>query len=358
MSAAHAEVDLARTGEFAGKVLGDVSAAIVTILAGLGDRLGLFKALAAAGPATSAALAARAGVSERYAREWLGGMTAAGYIQYDPASRSFTLPAAHAAVLAQEGGPFFVGGPYELLLAEIGQLDRLEQAFRTGEGIPPSAYDDHLWEGQERFSAGWVEHQLTQVWLPALPGVQAQLARGAAVADVGCGRGRALIKLAQVYPNSYFVGYDAFEPLVAAATANARAAGVADRVRFQHLDATRGLPAQYDLITTFDVIHDAGDPPAMARAIREALKPGSAYLCVEINCSDTLEENAGPLGALFHGISVLYCLPASLAAGGPGLGTLGLPHPALEELCRAAGFGNVRRLPLENPFNSVYEITP
>jgi 2-polyprenyl-3-methyl-5-hydroxy-6-metoxy-1,4-benzoquinol methylase len=357
MTIAQPEIDQAQVGAFAGRVLGDVSACMTTLMAALGDRLGLFKALGALGAATSAELAARAGVSERYTREWLGGMAAAGYVAYEPVAGRFTLPPAHAPALAEEGGPFFVGGPYQLLLAEIGQLGALIEAFKTGGGVPAAAYDASLWEGQERFGSGWVEHLLTQVWLPAMPGVQAGLERGAAVADIGCGRGRALIKLAQAFPNSYFVGYDIFEPVIAQATANAQAAGVADRVRFQHLDATQGLPAQYDLITTFDVIHDAADPLAMARGIRQALKPDGTYLCVEINCSDKLEENAGPLGALFHGISLLYCLPTSLAAGGPGLGTLGLSHPKLQDLCGAAGFGQVRRLPLENPFNSVYEIT-
>jgi SAM-dependent methyltransferase len=314
-------------------------------------------ALADIGQATSVDLAARAAVSERYAREWLGGMAAAGYIAYDPATGQFTVPPAHAPVLAREGGPFFVGGAYELMFAEIGQIGRLAEVFRTGEGVPAAAYGATLWEGQERFSAGWTDHLLTQAWIPAMPDVRAKLERGAAVADVGCGYGRALITLARAYPDSYFVGYDSYEPAIAQATANARTACVADRVRFQQLDVTRGLPAEYDIITTFDVIHDAGDPSAMARAIRQALKSGGTYVCLEMNCSDRLEENAGPIGALGHGISVLYCLPVSLAAGGPGLGTLGLPHPKLEALCRAANFTAVRRLPLDDPFHSVYEVS-
>jgi SAM-dependent methyltransferase len=285
-------------------------------------------------------------------------MAAAGYLAFDPATDRFTLPPAHAPVLAEEGGPFFVGGAYQLMAAEIGQLGRLAEAFRTGEGIPATAYGAALWDGQERLSAGWVDHLLTREWIPAMPDVRARLERGAAVADIGCGHGRALIKLARTYPDSYFVGYDIAEQVIAQATTNARVAGVADRVRFQHLDATRGLPAEYDIITTFDVIHDAGDPPAMVNAIRRALTPGGAYVCVEINCSDRLEENTGPLGALLHGISVLYCLPVSLAVGGPGLGTLGLPHARLADLCLAAGFSAVRRLPLEHPLNSVYVITP
>src|SRR5579872_250740 len=188
MTATHAQVDDVNTeaGAFAGKVLGDISACMVTLLAALGDRLGLFKDLAANGPATSGELAQRAGVNERYAREWLGGIATAGYVLYDPGSSRFTLPPEHTPSLAQESGPFFVGGPYQLLLAEIGQIGRVAEAFRTGGGVPQAAYDESLWEGQERFSAGWVDNLLTQVWLPALPEVQAKLQRGAAVADVGC----------------------------------------------------------------------------------------------------------------------------------------------------------------------------
>jgi len=358
MVAAQPEIDYAKIEVFAGRVLGDISAFMVSALAALGDRLGLFKDLATHGPSTSTELAARSGMNERYAREWLGGMAAAGYVVYDPASGRFTLPPEHAPALAQEGGPFFVGGPYQLLLAEIGQIDRIEEAFRTGGGVPLSAYDGGLWEGQERFSAGWVEHLLTQVWIPAMPEVQAKLERGAAVADLGCGSGRALIKLAQAYPNSYYVGYDVFEPVIARASENARAAGVSERLRFQQLDATSGLPGQYDIITTFDLVHDVSDPLALLRAIRQALKQDGGYICLEINCSDKLEENTGPLGALFHGISILYCTPTSLAQGGPGLGTLGLPEPKLRALCIEAGFRQVRRLPLENPFNTLYEIRP
>lgn len=358
MATTQTAIDQAKTEAFAGRVLGDTSTCMATLLAALGDRLGLFKELTAHGPATSVELAARAGVNERYAREWMGGMAAAGYLEYDPTSHQFTLPPEHAQTLSQEGGPFFVGGPYQMLLAEIGQIDRVAEAFRSGDGVPQSAYDESLWEGQERFSAGWVENLLTQVWVPALPEVQAKLERGAAVADVGCGRGRALIKLAQAYPNAYYVGYDSFEPAIAHASEHARATGVADRVRFQQLDATHGLPAQYDVITTFDVVHDAADPRGLLRAIRQALKPDGVYICVEMNCSDKLEENIGPIGALFHGISMLYCMTTSLAQGGAGLGTLGLPESRLRELCVEVGFRSVGRAPLENPFNVLYAIRP
>ena len=358
MSTSQVESDQAKTEAFAGRVLGDISALMVTLLAALGDRLGLFRDLAAHGPATSAELAARATVNERYAREWLGGMASAGYIEYDSASGRFRLPPAHMPVLAEEDAPFFVGGPYQLLLAEIAQISRIEDAFRTGGGVPLSAYGESLLEGQERFSAAWVERQLTQVWIPAIPDVQRKLERGAAVADIGCGSGRALIRLAQVYPDSYFVGYDILEGAIARATQNATAAGVADRVRFQQLDAEHGLPTSYDIVTTFNVVHDAVDPQGLLRAIRQALKPEGVYICLETNCSEKLEENIGPLGSLFHGISMLYCMPTSLAAGGAGLGTLGLPEPGLREFCTAAGFRSVERIQLEDPFNSLYAVRP
>jgi SAM-dependent methyltransferase len=154
------------------------------------------------------------------------------------------------------------------------------------------------------------------------------------------------------------VGYDIFAPTIAEATAHAQAAGVADRVRFEHRDAAAGLPEQYDVITTFDVVHDAIDPRGLLRAIRLALQPDGRYVCLDINCAEHLEGNAGPLGSLFYGCSVLYCMTTSLSGQGEGLGTLGLPEGKLRELCLEAGFSSVRRVPLENPFNNLYEIEP
>ena len=220
------------------------------------------------------------------------------------------------------------------------------------------AYDPDLWEGQARFSAGFFEHLLVPVWLPAMPAVQATLERGALVADVGCGQGRALIKLAQTYPQSRYVGYDLFAPSVATAMANAKSAGVADHLRFEHRDVSEGLPEQYDVITTFDVVHDAVGPRRLLRVIREGLRPDGRYVCMEANGSDKLEENVGLVGSLFYGVSVLYCMTTSLARHGEGLGTLGLPETKLRELCAEVGFSDVRRVPIEVPFNNLYEITP
>jgi SAM-dependent methyltransferase len=351
-------LDRAKVQAFAERAFADLSATYTTALCVIGDRLDLFKDLAAHGPATSEELAARTGIVERYAREWLSGMATASYIEYDPASRRFTLPPEHAPVLAKEAGPLFMGAEYQQLQGLLGVVDPLLRAFREGGGVPQSAYHESFWEGLDRSSAIYCANDLLQQWIPAIPEVQAGLERGIAVADVGCGRGRALITLAQAYPSSRFVGYDVFEPTIAAATANAAAAGVADRVRFAYLDVARGLPEQYDSITTFDVIHDSADPLGLLRAIRAALTPDGTYMCLEFNARETLEEIHSPVGPYLYGASMFYCMTTSLAHGGVGLGTAGLPESRVREYCAAAGFGSVRRLPIEDPFRAIFAVKP
>jgi SAM-dependent methyltransferase len=350
-------INRAKLEAFAQKAIGDVAGTLTALMCSLGDRLGLFKDLVTRGPATSVELAARCALQERYVREWLGQMAAAGYLEYDPGSSRFTLPPEHAAILAEESGPMFLGGLYHFLPALVAPLERLIQAFREGGGVHQAAYDERFWEGLERFTGVGFENFLLQQWIPALPELQRTLERGALVADVGCGTGRALIKLAQAFPKSRYVGYDLHEPAVAKARAKAHAAGVSDRVNFTHLDVSKGLPDSYDLITTFDVVHDSVDPRGLLRAIRRALKSDGTYLVQEINSQDRLEQNIGPLGAVKLGASVLYCMTTSLANGGAGLGTIGLPESRLREFCLEAGFQNVRRI-WENPFRVVYEVRP
>lgn len=349
-------LDRAKLDAFSEKAFRDLSGAYVATMCILGDRLGLFKQLAAHGPATSAELAARASITARYAQEWLSALACAGYIDYDPATQRFSLPPEHAAVLADEGGAFFIGGDYEELPAFWGVLDPLTTAFQQGGGVPQTAYHASMYRGMHRSATAVYDHALVQKWIPTLPDVQAALEQGIDVADVGCGSGRALIKLAEAFPQSRYIGYDAYAPGIAQAQQNAEAAGVADRVRFETLDAAQGLPAQYDLLITFLVIHDAADPRGLLRALRAALKPGGTYLCAEIKAAETLEENAGPLGAFFYATSVLYCMTVSLAEGGAGLGTAGMPPSKVRELCAEAGFGSVRLLPIEHPFRNVFEI--
>jgi ubiquinone/menaquinone biosynthesis C-methylase UbiE len=180
------------------------------------------------------------------------------------------------------------------------------------------------------------------------------LERGVDVADVGCGQGRALIKLVQTFPQSRYVGYDSLPSSIEKAETNAEAAAVADRIRFIELDASKGLPESFDLVTTWDVIHDAVDPLGVLQSIREALRPGGIYLCLDINCSDAQTSNVGPVASLLYGFSTLLCMTVSLAQGGEGLGTMGLPESKLRELCTRAGFSSVTRVPMENPFNNLY----
>lgn len=349
-------IDQAAAEAFVGKALGDLAGITNTALASIGDRVGLFKSLAAEGPATSEALAARTNTNERYVREWLAAMASAGYLNYDPATVTFALPAENVPALAQDGGPMFLGGVQQEMLGMVMTLDKVAEAFRTGGGVANSDFDPSTWDGLARFTETWTNNQLVQNWLPGAPEIQTRLERGVTVADVGSGYGQAVITLAKAFPNSRFVGYDINERSVAHARAAAERAGVGDRVRFEQRDASTGLPEQYDLITTFDVIHDMVNPRGALRAIREALKPDGVYFCVDLNSSEKLEENAGPMGALFYGISVLFCMTQSLAAHGEGLGTYGLPEPKVREFGAEAGFGSVRRIPIEDPFNAFYEL--
>lgn len=345
-----AEVEL-----FLNKVVADTSGLAVTVMAALGDRLGLFKDFAANGPAVSSEFAKRTGIHERYAREWLAGMTSAGYLEYDPVSQLFSLPPAHEPVLAQEGGPFFFGGTHQMLLGMLKTLELLEKAFQTGNGIPMAAYDGNTWEGMERDSTPIYEAKLLKEWIPAMPDVHAMLERGVKVADVGCGSGRVLIMLAQEFPKSRYLGIDIFEPVIERARSNAEAAGVSHLVSYKVLDPSFGMPDQYDLVTTFDVIHEAVNPLGLLRAIRESLKPGGQYVCMDVNCKEALEKNVGPLAALRYGFSLLFCMSVSLAEGGEALGTMGLHEAKMKQLCREAGFSDVTLIQLENSNHNLYK---
>ena len=351
------QVDEAKAAEFLGKVIGDFSGAMVTVLTAMGDKLGLFKDLAENGPATSEELAKRAGVDERYAREWLLGLSSAGYLEHEGGGR-FSLPIDHQPAFAQERGPMFLCGGYQEFFSAMGILPQLVEAFRSGGGVPQSAYSDDFWEGLGRFTAGWHENHLVQEWIPAIPEVQRKLEEGCRYADVGCGQGLALIKLASAFPNSTFVGYDAFDGSIAGAAEAAEQAGVGDRITFEVRDVGGGLDEKFDVMSTFDVIHDAVDPVGLLKGIRSGLADDGHYLLLDINCCDDPTDNVGPLASLFYGFSVTYCMTTSLAGGGVGLGTCGLPPAKARELCLEAGFSQCEMLPLENPFNNLYDVTP
>ena len=338
------------------RLLDDMAGAMVGALCALGDLLGLFAALAR-GAATSAELAERASVDARYTRDWLAALAARGYVDYAPAEERYSLPPEHAAAVALEGSPMFMGGAFQQLPGLIGSFDAIARAFRTGDGVAPAAYGPQMRSAMERTSAGWFDHQLVPQWLGALPALTRALDDGADVADLGCGSGRALIAMARAFPASRFTGYDVDRAALERAQASAARAGVADRTRFRLQDVGQAIPGAYDLVTTFDALHDLPRPVDIARRVRDALRPGGTFMVLEFQSSGRREENVGPIAALMYATSVMYCIPTALAGGAEGLGTLGLPEPRVLELLDQAGFSRIARLPLHNPFHALYAAT-
>ena len=342
------------TVTFLGKVLGDWGSTFATVLAALGDRLGLFAALAPE-PATADELAVRAGLDERYVAEWLACLTAAGYLTHDPATDRFALPPEHAVALAQEGNMLCVGGGYQNLLGLLGVLDQVTDAFRTGEGVPYAEYPIDTFDGMARITGAAHDNVLVPGWLPKAPAVHAALEAGARVVDVGCGQGRAVIAMARAFPRSTFFGLDGHRPNVERAAAHAGALQLGDRVRFAVGDALGGIAGgPFDVACLLDVLHDSADPVGLLRATKAALSHGGALLLLEPNTQPGVEGNTGPMGTMRYGISVLYCMSVSLAAGGPGLGTCGTPDPVVRSLCAEAGFASVDEVPIDNLFNRLY----
>jgi SAM-dependent methyltransferase len=350
-----AQLDWGKIKKFSAQVSGDIGAAMLGAMSYIGDRLGIFRALADAGTVTSAALAERTGLSERYLREWLGAMTAAGYVIYDPAAKTYAMPAEHAMVLARDESPFFAGGFIEMIVPQMSIAPKVMESFKNGRGVPQTEYPAETWEAMERSSAAMYRHSLVRKWLPTMPQVVEKLTAGGSSLDVGCGAGRAAIAIATAFPKAKVFGYDAHAGSLERARANARAAGLGDRVTFDVVDCTRLPTAQFDFISTFDVVHDSVDPDALLKSIRGALKPGGTYLMVEVNVSSKLEDNINPMGRLMYSMSTLYCMTTSLAHGGAGIGAC-MGEAKARELAAAAGFNHFRRLPIDDLFSALYEI--
>ena len=296
-----------------GRAIVDFGGANVAPLVVIGDRLGLYRALAAAGPLTSAALAATTGTAERYVREWLNAQAASGYVTYDAESGRYSMTPEQALVFATEDGPAFIVGAFQSALAAGRIVDRLTDAFRTGEGVGWHEHDHALFHGVERFFRSSYLGNLVQTWIPALDGVEAKLREGARVADIGCGHGASTIIMAQAYPASQFVGFDSHPESIAAANARARQAGVADRCRFEVAGAKNFPGTAYDLVTVFDALHDMGDPAGAARHVLSTLAPGGSWMIVEPYAGDRVEENLNPVGRAYYAASTLICTPCSLA---------------------------------------------
>ena len=357
MSIDHTTLDPERVEEFQGLAVAEAAAAESAACVYLGDVLGLYEALAGAGPLTSAELARRTDTHERYVREWLANQASGGYVTYHADDDTFELPDEHAAVLADPDSPAYVTGIFPIIAAAWASADRAADAFRTGEGIGWHEHDPRLFTGVERIFAPLYRHQLVQDWIPALDGVHDRLTAGARVADVGCGHGASTIVLAEAYPNSRFTGFDSHSASIAAASKAAADAGVGDRVGFE-VAAAETLPGRdYDLVCFFDCLHDMGDPVAAARRTREALADDGTLLVVEPQAGDGLSENLNPISRLFYAGSVFLCTPSSLSQDGAiGLGAQAGPTRLLDVLGQA-GFGE-RRVATETPFNLILEARP
>ncbi|HEV8648909.1 MAG TPA: methyltransferase domain-containing protein [Actinomycetes bacterium] len=350
------EATMVKVQQFAERALAEAAASAGLALARVGDRLGLWQTMAGAGPLTPAELAERTGTAERYVREWLACQAAGGYVAYDRAAGTFTLPEEVAAVLAVEDSPVYGGGIVQSLAVLWKEEAALAEAFRSGAGIGWDQHDPDLYEAQERMGRPLLRDQLVASWIASLEGVAARLQQGASVAEVVCRSGTATILMAQAYPRSTFYGFDTHDVAVARARKAAAQAGVSDRATFEVASAT-AFSGRYDLVCFFNTLHDLGDPVGALAHARQALSDAGTVLVVEPRAPDRLEDNLTPLGRLFYAASTGWCLPSGMSEP-PGLG-LGnqVGEARLRELLAEAGFGHVR-LAGDAPFHLVFEVRP
>jgi SAM-dependent methyltransferase len=349
-----AAIDTDKLMGFVFRAVDEVGATLNTALVVMGDRLGLYRAMAGAGPLTPAELAERTGTAERYVREWLNAQAAGGYIDYDPDSSRYTLPAEHAIALTDESSPAYLPGFFQIALGSLADSPRITEAARTGAGIGWHDHTGDVFEGCERFFRPSYNASLVSTWLPALDGVVAKLQQGATVADVGCGHGASTILMAQAFPASTFVGSDYHEGSISTARERAAIAGVADRVSFEVAPASSYAGGGYDLVTMFDCLHDMGDPVGAARHVRESLAPDGTWLIVEPAAGDRVEDNLNPVGRAYYGFSTLLCTPASLSQDvGLALGAQA-GESRIRDVVTTAGLSRFRRVS-ETPFNLVFE---
>jgi len=349
-------IDEEKVMEFVHKALGDLGSALTASLVVIGDKLGLYRAMADGAPVTPEELAAKTDTNARCVQEWLAGQAAAGYLVYDAETGRYRLPAEHAMALANEDTPACVLGGFQGMTAAMRATPRVVEAFRNGGGVGWHEHDPELFCGTERFFRPGYNANLVSAWIPALDGVEEKLRRGARVADVGCGHGASTVILAEAFPNSTFVGFDYHPASIETARERARRAGVTDRVSFEVAAADK-FPGTYDLVACFDCLHDMGDPVGAAKHVRQALTPDGTWLLVEPMAADEVEGNLNPLGRLFYSVSTLVCTQAALAQGGhPALGAQA-GEGRLRQVTKDAGFTRFRRA-TETPVNLVLEVRP
>lgn len=350
-------VDEEKLNEFVGRFAGDLGAVLHAATVLIGDKLGLFKAMADGEPVSAAELANRTNTEKRYVKEWLSAQAASGYAEYDPRTKRFWLTPEQAFALTHEYNPFFAPGGLQVAASTIKDADLVARAIREGKGIGWHEHDQDLFDGTERFFRPNYIGNLTSSWIPALDGVEEKLRVGANVADLGCGHGASTIIMAQEYPNSTFHGFDFHKPSIEVARSRAAEEGVGDRCIFDVATAKEYSGEAYDFVTSFDSLHDMGDPVGAAAHVLRSLKVDGTWMIVEPYANDRLEENLTPVGRIFYSASTTLCVPASKDQEvGLALGAQA-GEGRTREVVTAGGFTRFRRA-AETPFNLVFEARP
>ncbi len=351
------EIDGDKLMQFVFRAVDEVGATLNAALVVMGDKLGLYRALADGGALSPAELAERTGAAERYVREWLNAQAAGGFVDYDPDTGRYTLPPEQTVALTVPDSPAYLPGFFQIALGSVIDSPKIVEKARSGDGFGWHEHVHDVHEGCERFFRPGYHAHLVDEWLPALDGVVDKLSRGALVADAGCGHGASTVLMAQAFPNATLVGSDYHEGSIATARERAAQAGVADRVSFQVAPAAAYTGAGYDLVTMFDCLHDMGDPVGAARHVRSTLKPDGTWMIVEPNAGDRVEDNFNPVGRAYYAFSTLLCTPASLSQEvGLALGAQA-GEARIRDVVQAAGFTRFRRA-AETPFNLVFEARP
>lgn len=349
-------LDMNKLNTFMGQFVTDLGAAVHTGMVVIGEKLGLYKALAG-GAISVAELAAKTQTDERYLREWLASQAAGGYITYDQKTNKFSLNEEQAFTLANEDSPAYLPGAFELALGSLAAVPRITEAFRTGDGMGWHEHVDGVFHGCEKFFRPGYAANLVSSWIPSLQDVKAKLEAGACVADVGCGKGASTILMAKAFPKSRFSGFDYHDKSIEAARQSAKRNGIADRVTFDVAKAKEFPGKDYDLVAVFDCLHDMGDPIGAAAHVRQSLAKDGTWMIVEPFANDQLEDNLNPVGRVYYSLSTLLCTPCSRSQEvGLCLGAQA-GEARIRDVVTSAGFKRFRRA-TETPFNIVYEARP
>lgn len=350
-------LDEARLGEFMNAFAGDLGAALHASTVVVGDKLGLYAAMAELGPTDAAALAEHTGLNERLIGEWLNAQYVSGYCEYSSQTAMYWLSPEQAAVLADPSSPAFMVGAMTLAASTAKDEEKVRAAFQSGTGLGWHEHHHDLFHGTERlFKPGYAANLVAQ-WIPALDDVAETLTAGGSIADLGCGHGASTILLAEAFPNATVTGFDYHQGSIDVARKRAAEAGIADRVQFEVASAQDYPGTGYDLVCIFDALHDMGDPTGAARHIRASLAPNGTWMLVEPMAGETLEDNANPVGRIFYSASTFICTPGAQAqTGGYALGAQ-VPEATWAALVADAGFSRFRRA-TETPFNRIFEARP